>query len=98
MSNNICEFCKHYSYVSWAHKQKGCTLARTNSGSDGYGPFYSSATCIYDKHQNKLVDRFETASASERAKDTDTIDKLKEENRDLKYKIQKLKEEFIDKY
>lgn len=98
MSSNICEFCKHYDYVSWAYKQKGCVLAKTNNGSDGYGPFYSSATCIHDKHQSKLVDRFETASIAERAKDMDTINNLKEENRDLKHKIQKIKEDFIDKY
>jgi hypothetical protein len=98
MKSNICDFCKHYDYVSWAYKQKGCTIANTRSGSDGYGPFYSSAKCIHDKHQNKIEDKFEIASVAERSKDMDIINNLKNEILDLKCKIQKLKDDLLDKY
>ena len=76
--------CKHYDFVKWAHKQKGCKKAVTRDGSDGYGPFYSHAKCIHDERKSELSDLFELSSEVEISQDKDVI----EFQRDKIYKLE----------
>jgi len=78
MSCNPCDFCKHYKEVSWKYSgkgkiSKGCGLAITRNGNDGYGPFYSHAVCINDSDQKPLANIFESASESDNNRQIETI-------------------------
>jgi hypothetical protein len=90
MIKNVCELCVHYKKVSWHYGSFGCGKAITRDGGNGYGPFYSRAACVHDKHAPTLENLFESVKESDLLRANKFADEQKEKIYKLESTIKEL--------